>query len=76
MKFLDCPKLSLISSNLDDAVFGDRRVQGQTEAYSCKLAGSDKALLKALAESASKENVVSVDVCSLLTLTGFLVFLH
>jgi hypothetical protein len=51
MKYLDCPRLSLISSSLDDAIFGDRRVRGQTEAYSCKLAGDDKQLLKELKDS-------------------------
>ncbi len=57
MKYLDCPRLSLISSSLDDAIFGDRRVRGQTEAYSCKLAGDDKQLLKEL--KAANEEAVS-----------------
>lgn len=57
MKFLDCPRLSLITSSFDDAIFGDRLVRGQTEAYSCKLAGDDKSLLKKLASDIQKENL-------------------
>ena len=62
MKFLDCPELSVITSSLDDTIFGDHRVRGQAEAYSCKLAGEDKHLLKEISHSDAKENLVSVHV--------------
>ncbi len=59
MKYLDYPRLALITSSLDDTLFGDRRVRGQTEAYSCKLAGEDKVLFKEFAETSDvKENIV------------------
>lgn len=59
MKYLDCPNLSLITNSFDNTIFGDRRVLGQTEAYSCKLAGEDKPLLKKLHEKNAKEKTVS-----------------
>jgi len=48
MKFLEVPALSHLSSYLNEIDTGDSIVTGRLEAYTCKTAGSDKKLYKAL----------------------------
>eukprot|EP00775_Hariotina_reticulata_P010161 gene10161-10320_t len=48
MKFLDLSPLARINSFLDNVDVGDYVVQGDLEAYSCKLAGFDKKLSRSL----------------------------
>jgi len=48
MKFLEVPALSHLSSLLNEIDTGDSIVTGRLEAYTCKTAGSDKKLYKAL----------------------------
>lgn len=48
MKFLDLPPLSRLNSFLDHVDVGEYVVEGDLEAYSCKLAGLDKKLSKSL----------------------------
>ncbi|EIE23869.1 Maf1-domain-containing protein [Coccomyxa subellipsoidea C-169] len=48
MKFLEYPSLARLSAFLDNVDVGDYIVQGDIEAYSCKLAGLDKKLSRNL----------------------------
>jgi len=48
MKFLEVPALSHLSAYLNEIDTGDSIVTGRLEAYTCKTAGSDKKLYKAL----------------------------
>jgi len=48
MKFLEIPALSHLSNCLTEIDSGDSVVTGRLEAYSCKTAGADKKLYKAL----------------------------
>ena len=48
MKFLEYAPLSRLSSFLNDVDVGDCIVKGELEAYSCKLAGQDKKISRAL----------------------------
>lgn len=58
MKYLDCAGLSQITESLDGTVYGLHRVQGQVVAYSCKLAGNDKNVLRTITQQAQNENLV------------------
>mmetsp|Transcript_25876 Transcript_25876/g.65807 ORF Transcript_25876/g.65807 Transcript_25876/m.65807 type:complete len:233 (+) Transcript_25876:140-838(+) len=48
MKFLDLPPLARINTFLEHCDVGEYVVEGDLEAYSCKLAGLDKKLSKSL----------------------------
>mmetsp|Transcript_21663 Transcript_21663/g.24177 ORF Transcript_21663/g.24177 Transcript_21663/m.24177 type:complete len:225 (-) Transcript_21663:69-743(-) len=48
MKYLDLPNLAYLSSHFNQVMNGDVVVNGKIECYSCKSAGSDKKLYKAL----------------------------
>lgn len=55
MKYLDMPSLSRLTSMLTDCTLGDQMLNGRIEAYSCKKAGDDKKLSKALQEKFQKK---------------------
>mmetsp|Transcript_981 Transcript_981/g.1549 ORF Transcript_981/g.1549 Transcript_981/m.1549 type:complete len:236 (-) Transcript_981:718-1425(-) len=48
MKFLDIPEIQRLNTWLDHVDVGEYIVEGDLEAYSCKLAGLDKKLSKSL----------------------------
>jgi hypothetical protein len=48
MKYLEEPQLTWLNSVLSAYEVGDRMLRGKLETYSCKKAGSDKRLAKAL----------------------------
>ena len=48
MKYLDMPSLSRLTNMLTDCTLGDQMLNGRIEAFSCKKAGDDKRLSKAL----------------------------
>jgi hypothetical protein len=50
MKYLDMPALGRLTQMLTDCALGDQMLNGRIEAYSCKKAGDDKRLSKALQE--------------------------
>ena len=55
MKYLDMPSLSRLTNMLTDCTLGDQMLNGRIEAYSCKKAGDDKKLSKALQEKFQKK---------------------
>ena len=55
MKFLVEPKLSWLTSFLSGCELGDRVLNGRIEAFSCKKAGPDKKLSKALEQQYAEE---------------------
>mmetsp|Transcript_13687 Transcript_13687/g.24543 ORF Transcript_13687/g.24543 Transcript_13687/m.24543 type:complete len:232 (+) Transcript_13687:83-778(+) len=48
MKYLDCPELTQLMIQTNGLEVGDCQLELKMEAYSCKLAGSDKKLCKSL----------------------------
>jgi len=48
MKFLETPSLEYINSLLDSIQFGDQKISGKLEAYSCKMTADDKRLFRSL----------------------------
>jgi|TARA_B110000902_G_scaffold217905_1_gene251429 hypothetical protein len=48
MKYLEMPRLTVLTSFLDEKELGDLVLRGRVEAFSCKSAGKDKKLAKML----------------------------
>merc|ERR1719267_36830 len=48
MKFLEQPRLAMLSAFLGNRELGDRIINGRIEAFSCKRAGDDKKLARSL----------------------------
>ncbi|KAJ1984224.1 RNA polymerase III-inhibiting protein maf1 [Dimargaris verticillata] len=48
MKYLEIPDFDVINAALNFETAGDAKLQGRVEAYTCKLAGTDKKLFKCL----------------------------
>jgi len=54
MKFLDVATFAAINAKLNHMDIGEAFVGGRIEAYSCKVAGTDKKLMKTLRSSLEK----------------------
>ena len=59
MKFLEQPRLAMLSAFLGSRELGDRVIHGRIEAFSCKRAGDDKKLARDLEQQYVEEMAAS-----------------
>lgn len=62
MKYLDFSPLQKLQSFVESVNVGDYAVEGKLEAYSCKLAGTDKKLSRSLDQEVAHDMSVSPDM--------------